>query len=656
MVARIRRTLGALKPPSSGPLSLLVRRHRLLFFTLFFGLLSALSVILSFWIRFEVSWLAKVPSWEEWLRSMLLVAVPVRLVVFAAFGLHRVSWRFAGLRDVPPLVYSLLVGSAFNAAILLWAYQGAFPRSVLIIDTVFCLTLAVLGRYAYRILDHVSRQLNPGPKLRVVIVGAGRACNLVLEAMNTPRLDAYQPVAIMDDDRLKQGITIHGVAVHTPIDSIVDVATRTRAEAIILAIPSASTAQLYRVLKLCREAGLPLKTIPDIWQVLQSSEAVTRVLDFSLDDLLNRRVVRSDVPEIRQLLNGRSVLVTGAAGSIGSELCRQVLEQEVGTLVCVDKDENGLFRLEQELRRSHPDASVDIFLGDIKDPVRMASVFDRWQPRIVFHAAAYKHVPILQFHPVEAIRNNVGGTLVMARLAREYGVERFVMISTDKAVRPTSVMGATKQIAEKTIRALGRHTTGGTRFSTIRFGNVLGSAGSVVELFLKQIKQGGPVTVTDPNIERYFMTIAEAVHLVLYAAGIGEGDEVFILDMGDPVKVDNLARQMIYLAGLTPEVDVPIVYTGLRPGEKLYEELWTAAEEPGFTGHPGIRVARRPAVVDDLESTARAVDALVAAAEANDINACWEHLLRLVPDFMGQTREDAANPPTASPDASPPRP
>jgi FlaA1/EpsC-like NDP-sugar epimerase len=648
MVEHLRKTLGVIKPPSSGPLSLLVRRHRLLFFILFFGMIAAISVLLSFWVRFELSWLYKVPTWRDWIPWMLVTAVPVRLLVFAAFGLHRVSWRFAGLRDVPPLVYSILVGSAFNAAILLWAYQGAFPRSVLIIDTVICLTLAVLGRYAYRILDHFSGQLNPGPRQRVVIVGAGRACNLVLEAMSTPRLNAYKPVAIMDDDKLKQGVTIHGVSVHTPIDAITEVAQKSKAEAIILAIPSASTAQLYRVLKHCRETGLPLKTIPDIWQILQSSEAATRVLDFSLDDLLNRRVVRSDVPEIQQLLAGRSVLVTGAAGSIGSELCRQVLEQGAGSLLCVDKDENGLFGLEQELRRSHPHKRIEFFLGDVRDPVRMAVAFDRSQPRVVFHAAAYKHVPILQFHPAEAVRNNIGGTLVAARLAQEYRVERFVMISTDKAVRPTSVMGATKQVAEKSIRALGQQAAGVTRFSTIRFGNVLGSAGSVVELFLNQIKQGGPVTVTDPRIERYFMTIAEAVHLVLYAAGIGEGDEVFILDMGEPVKIDNLARQMIHLAGLTPEVDVEIAYTGLRPGEKLYEELWTDLEEPLETGHPGIRVARRSTIAVDSAADPGAVQLLLDAAERNDVAACWDHLLKLVPDFMGQTHDAAASPPTTT--------
>jgi FlaA1/EpsC-like NDP-sugar epimerase len=642
MVDSLKRAIRTLHPDNHGPLSLLVRKHRLIFFVLFFGVIAGLSVTLSFLVRFEWSWLRRVPHWPDWWRTMLVVAVPVRLVVFYAFGMHRVSWRFAGLRDMAPLIYATFVGSAINAAFLLFSHQGAFPRSVLIVDTVICLALTGLGRYAYRIIDKLTGLLSPGPQTRVVIVGAGTACNLVLEAMNTPRLNTYKPVAIMDDDALKHGITIHGIPVHAPIDRIGEVVRSTGAAAVLLALPSATTAQLYRIQSLCRETGLPLKTTPDIWSILQSSEAVSRIQDFSLDDLLNRRVVRSDVPEIRALIEGRSILVTGAAGSIGSELCRQIVDQAVGRLVCLDKDENGLFRLEQELRRRAPGVALTFFLGDIKDVRRMDELFSVHKPEVVFHAAAYKHVPILQFHPVEAIRNNVGGTWNIASLAQRYGAERFVMISTDKAVNPTSVMGATKQIAEKVIRAVGRDEPDWTRYSTIRFGNVLGSAGSVVELFLEQIRAGGPVTVTDPGMERYFMTIAEAVHLVLFAASLGEGDDVFILDMGDPVKIDSLARQMIQLAGLTPEIDVPVVYTGLRPGEKLYEELWTEDERPEPTGHAGILRAAQEGETSGVREAARR---LLDAAEAGNMRECWEHFLPLVSGFQGDSQEAAVRPP-----------
>jgi FlaA1/EpsC-like NDP-sugar epimerase len=511
------------------------------------------------------------------------------------------------------------------------------------VETVLCLIFTFIGRYAYRILDKVSLLASPMPQTRVVIVGAGTVANLALEAMNTPHLNDYKPVGIVDDDPLKHGMLMHGVSVMGPIEKIDEVARQTRAEAIVLAIPSANTAQLYRIVKACRATGLPLKTTPDIWQILQSNETSTRIQDFSLDDLLNRRVVRSDVPQIRQMIQRKSVLVTGAAGSIGSELCRQIADQGPSCLTCVDKDENGLFRLENELRKRQPGVHFSFFLGDIKNMTRMDLVYRENKPSVVFHAAAYKHVPILQFHPEEAIRNNVGGTRNIARLAQQHGVERFVMISTDKAVRPTSVMGATKQIAEKVIRSLGRNKPDGTRFTTIRFGNVLGSAGSVVEVFLKQIKQGGPITVTHPDIERFFMTIAEAVHLVLFAASMGEGDDVFILDMGEPIKIDQLARQMIQLAGLTPEVDVAVEYTGLRPGEKLYEELWVDGEEPEPTENPGVRrAANGKTLPPDLDQQ---VDSILDAAAKSDLKQSWSLLLNLVPDFQGNVRKDAENAP-----------
>ncbi len=642
----LHRWLDAMQPVADEPLSLFIRRHRILFFTIVFGVISALSITLSFLIRFKLSWLVEVDIWPKWWRTMLVVAVPVRLVIFHLFGLYRVSWRFASLRDVPALVTATFVGSVVNAVLLLWSHQMAFPRSVLVIDLVLCTFLTLVGRYSYRIIDLMLSYLHPVPRQRVVVVGAGTVANLVLEAMMTPRQNDYKPVALVDDDPLKAGMLLHGVKVEGPIEKIEEIAKRSKAEAIILAIPSASTSQLYRIVKLCRATGLPLKTTPDIWQILQSDHTDTRIQDFSLDNLLNRRVVRTDVPEIRKLIAGRRVLVTGGAGSIGSELCRQIVDNDASCLVCMDKDENGLFRLEQELRRRRKDCQYVFALGDIKDEDAMNRLFERQQPAVVFHAAAYKHVPILQFHPGEAIRNNVGGTRNIARAAQRHGVERFVMISTDKAVRPTSVMGATKQIAEKVIMDLGRGAPEATRFSTIRFGNVLGSAGSVVELFLKQIKQGGPVTVTHPDIERYFMTISEAVQLVLFAATMGQGDDIFVLDMGDPVKIDSLARQMIQLAGLTPDVDVSVEYTGLRPGEKLYEELWTDAESPVPTENAGIqRTASARPLPGDLQDR---IDRLLVAAHSNDRETSWEILLGVVDDFQGGTREQAEIPPDQS--------
>ncbi|MDX2475704.1 MAG: nucleoside-diphosphate sugar epimerase/dehydratase, partial [Candidatus Krumholzibacteria bacterium] len=422
------------------------------------------------------------------------------------------------------------------------------------------------------------------------------------------------------------------------------VAERKKAEVVVLAIPSASTSQLHRIVTRCQESDLPLKSVPSFWEIMESEKpGIRRVEDFSTTSLLKRRPVTGDVGIIREMLKGKRVLVTGAAGSIGSEVCRQIVESGAAYLACLDKDENGLFRIERELRDHANDTAFDFLLGDIKNPRRLEQFFKKARPEIVFHAAAYKHVPILQFHPEEAVLNNVFGSRQLADMAVRHKVERFVMISTDKSVNPTNVMGASKQIAEKVILTRQAKAENKTRFSIIRFGNVLGSAGSVVEMFNKQIKEGGPVTVTHPDMERFFMTIAEAVQLVLFAAAMGQGGDVFILEMGKSVKIDELARQMIRLSGLTPDVDIKLVYTGLRPGEKLYEELWAEGEEPSATDNDGIMVARRQAI--DLAAVEAGAGRIVEAAMMGDHDVIWRELLQLVPDFAGNTGREAETPP-----------
>jgi len=637
---------------AEGVLGRQIRRHRIVFCLLMCGGLSAISYTLAFLMRFEMSPLDQPRiEWHDWWWKSIAIVVAIRLATFLLLGLHRVSWRYASARDIVPVSAAVALGSIVivPAVMLIWA--GKFPRSVLAIDPLVNMLLVGGARYTYRIAAEILTALGAGHREKVLVIGAGHAGSLTVRAMLTSQLVDYWPVGLLDDDAYKKGTTIQGVPVLGPVDVIQEAVLRTGATAIVLAIPKATSSELYRIVGLCRATGLPLKTIPDYGQIMRSSSVVTRLHDFRVEDLMERGPVRTDVPEIRDFLHGHVVLVTGAAGSIGSELCRQIVEgDDAVKLICLDKDENGLFRLEHRLRALGGAIELAFFLGDMRDRQRMDALFGTYKPEVVFHAAAYKHVPILQYHPVEAVRNNVGGTRNLVDRADEHGVETFVLISTDKAVRPTSVMGATKRIAEQIVRA--RDLTSATRFCTIRFGNVLGSNGSVVELFLQQIRDGRPVTVTHPDIERYFMTIPEAVHLVLFAATMGEGGEVFILDMGEPIKIDQLARNLIQLSGLTPDVDVPIEYTGLRPGEKLYEDLWTGDEEPAPTSHPGIRVSRRREPNADVP---KRVANLLQAGELGDEEACWSGILDLVPTFQGATNHAAVEAPTADLGARPTR-
>jgi len=631
-----------------------IRRHRLLFTMIFFGVLSAISVTLSFFIRFGLlGGFLPTPdqNWFPWWLAMLAVTVPVRILFFWISGIHKTSYRFASLEDLPPLIGSVLSGSALIiiSLWLFWDRPGGFPLSSLAIDTFLCMVLATFGRYGYRLIGGAKDGLgNTEPRKRAIIVGAGIAGNLTIEAMQSAHLGRFKAVAIVDDDSNKKGMRIRGVPVDGLISEIKEVAKKRRAEVIVLAIPTASTPQLYRIVNLCQESGLPFKSIPSFWEIMESEKPVVhRVENFSTTNLLSRRPVSGDPEVLQKLIKGKRVLVTGAAGSIGSELCRQIVENGAAYLACLDKDENGLFRIEQELKSTNQSCEYDFLLGDIKNQKRLNTFFKQAKPDIVFHAAAYKHVPILQFHPEEAVRNNVLGTKQLVEAASAFNVDRFVMISTDKAVNPTSVMGATKQVAEKVV--LSHKKQSDTNFSIIRFGNVLGSAGSVVEVFNKQISSGGPVTITHQDIERYFMTISEAVQLVLYAAAMGSGDDVFILDMGDPVKISDLAHQMIRLSGLTPEVDVKIEYTGLRPGEKLFEELWAEGEEPQPTDNPGIKVAKRQPI--DVDAVSAKAESMISAAEAENREQLWQDLLTLVPDFRGQTGVSAEQSPDQRPDS-----
>ncbi|MCP4572461.1 MAG: polysaccharide biosynthesis protein [bacterium] len=597
---------------------------------------TLIALVTAFLLRFELSALDRsANAWWPWFLSTAPVLVGLRVASFMALGQHRASWRFAGARDVLPLAVSVAAASAVTAPVMLLVWSGWFPRSILIIEFLLGMILLAGARFSFRILDVVRRGAGRDGRVPVVVLGAGSAGNMVVRGMLTGELTDYWPVALLDDDRLKEGTTIQGVPVKGTIDRVAEVARQTGAQAVVLALPTATASQTYRVLRHARRAGLPLKTIPDLARILASSRVTPPISDFSVEDLLNRRPVSAENPLVSRFLGGRTVLVTGAAGSIGSELCRQIAEQEPRRLLCLDRDENGLFRLEHTLRRLEAPCEVVPILADVRERARLADIYGRWRPEAVFHAAAYKHVPVLQSHPAEAVRNNVRGTLNVAELADEYDAAALVLISTDKAVNPTSVMGATKRVAERIVRDLDARSR--TRCNVIRFGNVLGSNGSVVEVFQAQIRAGGPVTITHPHIERFFMTVPEAVRLVLCAAALGKGGETFVLDMGDPVRIADLAEQMIRLSGLTPEVDVPVIFTGLRPGEKLYEELWTAAESPRPTAHAGIRQASSEEGLDQAQR--EDLEALLRAGNRHDEVGCWRYLLRLVPSFRRQPEE-----------------
>ncbi len=624
------------------PLAGLIRRHRRLACAVVCATVTTAAFLGAFLLRFELSPLDEpAGGWSRWFLGALPVVVAVRLVVFLLVGLHRTTWRYASARDVLPLVKGTAAGSLVLVPLVMAQWQGAFPRSVLAMDLVLCVVLLAAARFGYRLAREIVRGAPGRGAVPVVVVGAGAAGNLVVRAMHAGAAGGFRPVALLDDDPLKQGTSLQGVPVAGSLNDAEAVARAFGAEAMVLALPTASSSQIYRAVQLCKATGLPLKTTPDLARFLEGRQAAPRISDFRLEDLLHRRPIRPVTPAIGDFLAGRTVLVTGAAGSIGSELCRQIAAQGPRRLVCLDKDENGLFRLEQQLARDPDGAPATFVLANIRDRDHLDRVFTAWRPDIVFHAAAYKHVPILQHHPVEAVLNNVMGTRIVAELAARHGAGDFVLISTDKAVNPTSVMGATKRVAERVVRTLNRGYA--TRYGIIRSGNVLGSNGSVVELFQDQIRRGGPVTVTHPDIERYFMTIPEAVHLVLFAATMGGSGETFILDMGKPVRIADLAAQMIRLSGLMPDADVAITYTGLRPGEKLTEELWTTEERPAATAHPGILRAPGEEGLDNNEL--RQLDSLVAAARDRDLEGTWRHLLRLVPTFQGRTRDEAAVPP-----------
>jgi len=533
--------------------------------------------------------------------------------------------------DIAPLVKSTVVG-ALLAALALFVINGWLhvPRSVLILHALFVLLFLGGARLIYRLIHDNERSAKDGQ--RVLLVGAGQAGEMLVRDMRRSTPAQYDVVGIIDDDPGRHGKDIRGVRVLGPVDELASIARSTRADRVVIAIPSASATQMRRLVTLCDEAGLPYRTLPKVMDVVDGTVDASDVKRVEIEDLLGRDPVSLDADVIGRAVAGKRVLVTGAGGSIGAELCRQIQLQGASELVLFERNEFNLYSIQNELTTADTEISMSFVLGDVCDEVAVSKVFARYSPEIVFHAAAYKHVPLLENQMRESVRNNVIGTRCIADAAIAAGCERFVLISTDKAVNPSSAMGACKRVAEIYCRTLAKSSK--TSFIIVRFGNVLGSAGSVVPLFRQQIAAGGPVTVTHRDVTRFFMTISESCQLILQACAVGDGGEIFVLDMGEPISITYLAEQMIRLSGKRPGVDIGIEYTGLRPGEKLEETLFHHDEPSAETGFPKLLLAASRPV--DVENTCRLIDQMGIAVAEFDEASLTTLVRELVPEFSSQ--------------------
>lgn len=588
-----------------------------------------LAWLLASWIRFN---LGGIPAeFIDHLMLAMLVVLPVQAAAFSFFGLYKGIWRFASLPDLVRIIKAVLVGTAASMLLLFLVTRGeGIPRSIPVVHIMVLVMLLGGPRLLYRWLKDRHLYSAVGP--RVLIVGAGQAGEMLVRDMSRGALQNYQPVAFVDENRRRFGREIHGVPILGGVADIPALVRRHDIEMIMLARPSASARETRRIVEYCEQTDVPFLSVPELKDLVSGRVAVSELREVAIEDLLGREQVALDWPGIEKKLHGRRVLVSGGGGSIGAELCRQVARLNPESLLIVDNSEFNLYAIELELRGSFPGLNLECLLCDVLDTAYLDSVFARRRPEMVFHAAAYKHVPMLETQVRQALRNNVLGTRNIAETADRAGVDTFVLVSTDKAVNPGNVMGASKRAAEICCQNLNARSA--TRFITVRFGNVLGSAGSVIPRFRQQIAAGGPVTVTDLRMERFFMTIPEACQLILQTTVMGEGGEIFVLDMGEPIKINYLAEQMIRLSGKTPGVDIDIVYTGLRPGEKLCEELFHALERLEVTAHEKVRLARhRPVDWTWLnERLDEIADACVRVDEERLVNS----LKQLVPEYGQQ--------------------
>ena len=612
------------------------------------ALIFVFSVVASYLFRFEFS---LSPIYIQQIKTVLLWIVPLKIIVFLFSGIYRGMWRYTSIGDFWLLARACLLSTLLILAIILYmsGFKG-YSRAIFIIDGV--LTFLLIGGKLMAIRSYFAGFANPKireelfPKVtykKVLIVGAGAAGEKILREIFENNQLHYRVIGFIDDDPQKQGRSIHGVPVLGNLGIITSILEHEDVKEILIAIPSANGDQIRNIVETCKDCNVSYKILPGMGELIDGRVSIKILRDISYEDLLGRPPVQLDVSGIRSYLDDKTVLITGCGGSIGSELCRQVIKYQPGYLILLDASEMNLFNIQMELQNERYFHKCEAILGQVQNEHLMEDIFKKYKPQVVFHAAAYKHVPMLEKNPWEAVFNNIIGSRIAIEISIKYHVERFVLVSTDKAVRPTNVMGASKRVTELIMQSLQGNST---LLMAVRFGNVIGSSGSVIPVFRRQIEKGGPVTVTHPEVNRYFMTIPESTQLILQAAAMGEGGEVFVLKMGTPVKIADMARDLIRLSGKEPDVDIKIIYTGLRDGEKLYEELITEGEDILPTGHGEIMVLRSNRHADEasylqeirakLESD---IDELIKYSLLHDTKTIKKKFKEIVPEYEPQENE-----------------
>ncbi|ESP63026.1 UDP-N-acetylglucosamine 4,6-dehydratase [Smithella sp. ME-1] len=611
-------------------------------------LIFALSIVVSYLFRFEFS---LSPFYFQQIKTVLFWIIPLKVIVFIFSGVYRGMWRYTSIRDFWLLARACFLSTLLILAVILYmsGFQG-YSRAIFFMDGVF--TFLLVGGKLMVIRSYYSGIANPQirkelfPKItykNVLIIGAGDAGEKILREIIDNNQLYYRVVGFIDDDPQKKGRSIHGVPVLGSMQKITSVVEKEDVKEILIAMPSAKGDQIRNIVETCKDCDVSYKILPGIGELIDGRVSIKVLRDISYEDLLGRSPVQLDATGIRSYLYGKTILITGCGGSIGSELCRQVIKYQPKYLVLLDAGEMNLFNIQMELQNENNFNKCEAILGQVQNELLMEDIFKKYKPQIVFHAAAYKHVPMLEKNPWEAVFNNIIGSRVAMEMAIKYNAERFVLVSTDKAVRPINVMGASKRVTELIMQSLRDKDT---LMMAVRFGNVIGSSGSVVPIFRRQIEKGGPVTVTHPDVNRYFMTIPESTQLVLQAAAMGEGGEIFILKMGTPVKIADMARDLIRLSGKEPDIDVKITYTGLRDGEKLYEELITEGEDILRTSHEKIMVLRSNDYtngLDYLQSIKQKLDKdieeLIKYSMEHNGSAIKKILQEVVPEYTPQENE-----------------